>query len=112
VLRQNQDLLKTERESRLAAADLMQAADTESQLRDSLQSAVLDFATSLPVRAREILIQCLVRSGMLPRQPKAQAAPQQLQQIRDGFFCAPRLRGDGSSLPSLAASFAQVLFST
>ena len=79
VLRQNQDLLKTERESRLAAAELTQAANTESQLRDRLQSAVLDFATGLPVREQEILIQCLVRSGMLPRQPKTQAAPQQLQ---------------------------------
>ena len=79
MLRQNQDLLKTERESRLAAAELTQAANTESQLRDRLQSAVLDFATGLPVREQEILIQCLVRKGMLPRQPKTQAAPQQLQ---------------------------------
>ncbi len=81
----NQDLLRTARESRQAAADLFvqpgfdrtavaaalgRARDAEFQLRSRLETAAIDFAATLPTAARATLAQGLERGGPLRHPPR------------------------------------------
>jgi uncharacterized membrane protein len=92
VIRDNRDLPRTARESRQTAAELFvqprfdeaavsaaleRARDADVQLRTRLEAAAVDFAATLPLEERILLVQGLERGGPLrhPAQPAAGKVP-------------------------------------
>jgi uncharacterized membrane protein len=92
VIKDNRDLPRTARESRQAAAELFvrphfdeaavsaaldRARNADVQLRVRLEAAAVDFAATLPLEERILLVQGLERGGPLrhPAQPATGKVP-------------------------------------